>query len=158
MRCAILLCVMLSTATATPLAPVTLGDLAWLSGCWAREDAEPGSEEHWTSPAGGVMLGMSRTLRGGKVIEYEFMEIRELSAGRLAYVAHPSRQAEATFPLLRSVAGEVVFENPAHDFPQRIIYRLPADPGRLIARIEGEQGGKSRGIDYPMRRMACVSP
>ena len=157
MRCAILLCAMLSTAAATPSPPVTLEDLSWLSGCWAREDAEPGSEEHWTSPAGGVMLGMSRTLRGGKAIEYEFMEIREVSSGRLGYVAHPSRQAEATFPLLRGGPGEMVFENPAHDFPQRIIYRLAA-PDRLIARIEGEQSGKSRGIDYPMRRAACASP
>lgn len=157
MRCAILLCGILATSAATSAPPVKLEDLSWISGCWAREGAEAGSEEHWMTNAGGVMLGMSRTVRGGKVVEYEFLEIREVSPGRLGYVAHPSRQAEATFPLLRSGTGEVVFENLSHDFPQRILYRL-AEPGRLIARIEGEQGGKSRGIDYPMRRVACVSP
>lgn len=157
MRCVIVLFTLLAASPATSSPPVRLEDLSWLTGCWAREDAEPGSEEHWTTPAGGMMLGMSRTLRGGKVIEYEFMEIREVSPGRLGYVAHPSRQAEATFPLLRSAAAEVVFENPVHDFPQRIIYRL-AEPHRLIARIEGERSGKSRGIDFSMRRAACVPP
>ncbi len=33
-------------------------------------------------------------------------------------------------------AGHVVFGNPAHDFPKKIMYRLIA-PGRLEARIEG---------------------
>jgi hypothetical protein len=100
---------------------------------------------------------MSRTLRGGKVTEYEFMEIREVSPGRLGYVAHPSGQAEAEFPLVRGGATEVVFENSAHDFPQRIMYRV-AGTHRLVARIEGERAGQSRGIDYPMWRAACVSP
>ncbi|MGH8854313.1 MAG: hypothetical protein ACREWI_08545 [Telluria sp.] len=43
-----------------------------------------------------------------------------------------------------------MFENPAHDFPQRIIYRRVGDTG-LHARIEG----KGKGIDFPMRRTAC---
>lgn len=33
-------------------------------------------------------------------------------------------------------AGQVVFENPEHDLPKKIMYRLIA-PGRLEARIEG---------------------
>jgi hypothetical protein len=49
----------------------------------------------------------------------------------------------------------VAFANPEHDFPQRILYRrVGADS--LIARIEGKQGDKVRGIDFPMTRVACA--
>jgi hypothetical protein len=155
MRHAIVLLGALAAAAAAQSSSVEMAELSWLAGCWAREDAEPGSEEHWTTPAGGIMLGMSRTLRGGRVIEYEFLEIREMSPGRLGYVAHPSRQAEATFPLVRATRSEVVFENPEHDFPQRIIYRL-VPPDRLVARIEGTRDGVPQGIDFRMKRSGCT--
>jgi hypothetical protein len=133
----------------------TVDDLAWLSGCWAIDGADAGSIEAWLSPAGGTLLGVSRTVKGGKTVAYEFVQIRALDDGVLAYIAKPSNQAEATFPLARMGKQEVVFENKAHDFPQRIIYRL-AEPGVLQARIEGTRGGKERAIDYPMKKIACA--
>ena len=48
----------------------------------------------------------------------------------------------------------VVFENPQHDFPQRIIYRLEKD-GSLLARIEGVNQGREKGINFPMKRAKC---
>ena len=101
-------------------------------------------------PAGGTMLGMSRTVRGGRTTEFEFLQIRDVS-GALAYIAKPSGQAEATFPLKTIGDHDVVFENPAHDFPQRILYRRLAD-GSMTARIEGTMNGQSRAIDYPYKR------
>jgi Domain of unknown function (DUF6265) len=130
-------------------------DLTWLSGCWAIDGADTGSIESWLSPAGGTMLGVSRTVKDGKTVAYEFMQIRALEDGTLAYIAKPSNQKEATFPLARIGKQEVVFENKAHDFPQRITYRLAA-PGALRARIEGTRGGKERVIDYPMTKSACA--
>jgi hypothetical protein len=129
-------------------------ELAWLSGCWMIEGAEPGSIESWLSPAGATLLGMSRTVKGGKTVAYEFMQIRALDDGMLAYVAKPSNQAEATFPLARIGKDEVMFENKTHDFPQRILYRL-SGPGVLMARIEGTRAGKERAIDYPMKKISC---
>lgn len=141
-------------AAASVVRSASIADFSWLSGCWSHEDAEPGSDEIWSSPAGGIMLGMSRTVRGGKTVEHEFMSIRQVSAGQLAFVAHPSGQQEAAFPLVRSGATELVFENLEHDFPQRIIYRLAA-PDRLVARIEGKHEGGVKGIDFPMTRGKC---
>jgi hypothetical protein len=70
-----------------------------------------------------------------------FLQIREMS-GALAYVAKPSGQREATFPIKTIADGEVVFENPTHDFPQRVRYRRNAD-GSMTARIEGTMNGQS---------------
>ena len=149
LTCFVLMCFQLSRAHA-----VDIKDVAWLSGCWQQEAAEAGSIESWLAPAGGTMLGVSRTVKAGKTIAFEFMQIRALDDGRLAYIAKPSNQTEATFPLLRAAKSEIEFENPAHDFPQRVMYRLTA-PDRITARIEGTRDGKVRGIDYPMKRVAC---
>ncbi len=46
-----------------------------------------------------------------------------------------------------------MFENPAHDFPQRVIYRrLGADA--VTGRIEGQIGGQARSVDFPYKRGA----
>lgn len=134
---------------------VTVSDLAWLSGCWAPLDGEPGSGEQWTTPAGGTLLGMSRTIRDGKTVAYEFLQIRETEPGKLAYLAKPSGQPGAAFTLVRHAQNEAVFENLEHDFPQRVIYRLDGE-GVLRARIEGSQDGRSRGVDFPMSRVSCA--
>ena len=99
------------------------------------------------------MLGVSRTVKGGKTIEYEFIVIREVEPGVLGYIASPSRQATATFKLAKREGDTWTFENPAHDFPQRVIYRK--DGADLVARIEGTIKEKTRAIDFPMKRVPC---
>lgn len=145
-----------SMAGASALAADSVDSLAWLAGCWARTDAEAGSGEQWTVPAGGTMLGVSRTVRGDRTIEHEFVVIRAAADGTLVYHAHPSGQASAEFRLLRLLEREVVFENTAHDFPQRVGYRL-GDDGRLTAWIEGTRGGAVKRVPFPMRRVSCDS-
>jgi hypothetical protein len=69
-------------------------------------------------------------------------------------VAKPSGQAEASFKLVKYENQEAVFENPQHDFPQRIIYKLEKD-GSLAAAIEGMSKGQLKRIGFPMRRAKC---
>ncbi len=128
--------------------------LYWLSGCWSSANAESGSGEQWMPPAGGTMLGTSRVVRSGKTVAYEFIQIRETGDEGLEFIAKPSGQAEAAFQLLTLSEREVIFENPQHDFPQRIIYRLAAD-GVLKARIEGTIDGEPKAVDFPMRKIDC---
>ncbi len=133
---------------------VTTVDLAFMAGCWQLEANGRKTEEQWLAPAGGSLLGVSRTVAAGKTVDYEFLQIRDLAEG-LTYIAKPSNQAEARFTVASSTADEVVFENPAHDFPQRIRYRRVGTDA-LHARVEGTMNGKTRGIDYPYARVACV--
>ena len=107
------------------------------------------------APAGGTMLGMSRTVKQGRTVEFEFMQIRTTDTGSLAFIAKPSGQDEATFPLLRLTDSEAAFENLQHDFPQRVIYRL--DGATLRARIEGMRNGSIRAMEFPMTRTACAA-
>jgi hypothetical protein len=128
--------------------------LGWMQGCWKVAGAEEGTVEQWTSAAGGAMLGMSRTVKGGKMVEFEFVQIREVTPGQLAYIAQPSGQPKTTFPLARQIDATFIFEDLAHDFPQRVIYRPDGEHG-MMARIEGMSKGKLKGIDFPMKRISC---
>jgi hypothetical protein len=133
-----------------------IASLSWLAGCWASENGEPGSGEHWMPPAGKTMLGMARTVKGGKTVAHEFMQIRPDENGRLGFFAQPSGQESAFFPLQNLTENEAIFENPDHDFPQKIIYRRQASRN-LIVVISGENEGESRSVGFPMRRTGCGS-
>jgi hypothetical protein len=138
---------------AAPQAGLELDKLSWLAGCWTSDAGGRQIDEQWMKPLGGTMMGMSRTVAGGKTVDSETVVIRQTGSG-IAYVAKPAGQAEASFAMVAANSTEVTFENPAHDFPQRIIYRLNPD-GSLHARIEGTRDGKVRGVDFPMKRGKC---
>ena len=100
------------------------------------------------------MLGMGRTVRGGRTTEYELVVIKEQD-GRLAYEAHPSGQPSAVFLSREVTETSVVFENAEHDFPQRVGYKRTE--GGVAAWIEGISRGQSRHVDFPYVRVACES-
>ncbi|MGH6696074.1 DUF6265 family protein [Sphingopyxis sp.] len=100
----------------------TVDDLAWLAGQWSREEGERWTEESWTSPRGGVMLGHSRSGRGDALREFEFLRIVAGEDGTPTYIAQPGGGAAVAFRLVQRDAASATFENAAHDYPQRIHY------------------------------------
>ena len=105
------------------------------------------------APMGRMMLGMARTVRGDSTIEFEHLQIFE-RGGHAIFHAEPSGQAPAEFEARAVTDSFVSFENPAHDFPQRVIYRRRGRDS-LIARIEGTRNGRVRGIDFAYARASC---
>jgi len=142
-------CPLAGRAQATESKP-TVAALGWLTGTWTLERNGRVTVERWAAPAGGVMIGTSHTYLGERMIEYEFILIRANAQGEVHYVAKPSGQPEASFKLRRATATEAVFENPQHDFPQKISYALK-DDGGLVAAIEGAKNGKTRRAEFPYR-------
>ena len=125
-----------------------LNKLAWLAGKWHIEDHGRTIDEQWTTVAGGMMLGMSRTVKDGKTLSFEFLRIVERPDG-LIYVAQPEGRPPTEFRLASSEGGEWVFENPEHPFPRRIRYKRVSDDS-LLARIEDASGTKH--LDFPYSR------
>ena len=138
----------------SPASGATIEELRWIAGCWKMEDGGKETEEQWMKPDGETMIGMSRTSAGGETMAFEFMQIRQLETGEIVFLAQPSGQQATSFTLRSWGKKEVVFENRTHDFPQRVIYRLRKD-GSLLGRIEGVRNGKSRAVEFPMRRVKC---
>jgi uncharacterized protein DUF6265 len=142
------------SSAATQAAP--LDRLRWLGGCWELRRGPRVTFEMWMLPEGGMMLGASRSVVNGVVREVEQLRL-SLRGDTLVYTALPSGQQETEFKAVIVSDSGFAVENPAHDFPQRIIYsRRGADS--LLARIEGPGQGGTRGIDYPMKRVSCTAP
>jgi hypothetical protein len=138
---------------------MSIASLAWLDGCWAGTVNQRDFREHWSPLRGGMLLGVGSTVYQGKVQDYEYLRIEARDDG-VYYVALPSGQAEAAFRLASITTDDkdtiFTFANPAHDFPQRILYRRGTE-GWLYATIEGTLKGKDTQVIFPMRRVGCES-
>jgi hypothetical protein len=126
-----------------------LAGLAWMEGTWTGEDSGTVSEETWTSPRGGMMLGVHRDVAGGKAVSFEFLRIQATPEG-IVYFASPNGAPPTPFRLVESGLNRAVFENRKHDFPVRILYWLDAE-GALHARIEGP-GEKPKAFEWVWRK------
>lgn len=150
-----------ASGSAPPVAPAVpepapsplLARLSWLAGCWERTSVGGSLEEQWMAPRGGMMLGMNRMVRDGRAVAHEALRIEERQ-GALVYVADPSGQTRTEFTSVEVTDTSAVWENPEHDFPQRIVYRK-GRPDSLFARAEAEREGAMRGVDFRLGRVAC---
>jgi Domain of unknown function (DUF6265) len=147
---ALFLCAMPGPARAADKPPADLDQLAWLVGSWIERKQGVETEEHWIAPKGGIMLGVNRTVRAAGKTSFEFLRIARTSSG-VSYFASPAGRPATEFPLVEAGDKKAVFENPKHDFPTRILYRLDAD-GALHGRIEGMIGGKMRSQEWRWER------
>lgn len=155
-RCVILLVAVLALydpSAARAQGAATVAQAGWIAGCWEHKAGARLIEEQWMRPRAGLMLGVSRTVVGDSLLEYEQVALLE-RGGHLVYAATPARQGPAEFVSIAVSDSAVTFENSAHDFPQRIIYRRRGADS-LLARVEGMRGGQLRGSDYPYRRVPC---
>ena len=125
---------------------VKIEDLSWLAGQWLETRNGIDVREHWMAPHGGVLLGVGLTTKGSKAKSFEFFRIAKTQTG-LSYFASPRATPATEFKAVEMCAGKVVFENKAHDFPQRVIYTKGKD-GTLDARIEGTIKGKLQSEDW----------
>jgi uncharacterized protein DUF6265 len=121
----------------------------WMSGWWGGDVGGVRMEEVWTKPANGLMVGMHRDVLPGGKVSFEFLRI-ESKDGSLVYKAMPGGRPATDFPLKTATPSRIVFENPKHDFPQRIIYWR--DGRKLCARVEGSMHGKEAAEQW------CWSP
>ena len=111
---------------------------SWMSGSWGGNVDGVQMEEHWTTAAGGVMLSMHRDVRANGKVSFEFARIEE-RGDSLVFLAMPGGRPPTPFPMTSQTADSITFENPEHDFPQRILYWR--DGPRLCARVEGPMNG-----------------
>jgi Domain of unknown function (DUF6265) len=127
-------------------------DLGWMSGYWLACDAGREVSETWSDPRLGLMTGMNVTVRNGRVgFELSRIASADGSAGApFAYFAQPEGQPVTVFPVIASGPNRVVFQQSAHDFPQRVIYEREGDV--LNARIEGDIDGEERVVRWRFQK------
>lgn len=110
------------TATASPL--------SWMAGCWATADGN--NVERWTVAAETYLFGHSVGFRNGAPVFFEQLRI-EIVGDIATLFAYPMGNTPVPFRQSARDGERVVFENAAHDYPQRIVYRR--DGETLIAEV-----------------------
>lgn len=142
-----------SSAAQTPAA-AKLSDLSFMAGCWRGELGESGAlEEIYTAPSANLMLGLSRFMRGGQAVQFEFSRITADSTGIMLLPFPEGRPSEHPFRLTAVESGRATFEAPEHDFPKRIRYTRGED-GSLTARIDAGTEA-SQAQEWRMVPMPC---
>ena len=99
---------------------------AFLAGCWEQRTGERWTEECWTTPRGGLMIGSGRTGQGETVASWEYMRIERGADGSLSFYGSPQGAPAVAFKAATVTANEVSFVNAAHDYPQRVRYTRSA--------------------------------
>jgi len=129
-----------------------LSKLSWMAGRWSGEDAGTSIEEVWLEPRGGLMLALHRDVKGGRAVSFEFLRIESTREG-IVYFASPQGAPATPFRFVEASSGSkrAVFENPTHDFPNRILYWLDG-AGAMHARIEGKLEGKAESQEWVWRK------
>lgn len=129
--------------------PASVADLGWLSGRWESVSANGRwTEENWSAPRGGVMLGHSRSGAGDRLREFEFLRLQAGEDGVPAYLAQPGGSPPTAFRLTALHRTSATFDNPQHDFPQRIRYIRTGD--MMVATISRMDG--SNAMSWTFRR------
>ncbi len=118
----------------------------WIVGAW-RSCAGGEVREVWTGAGAGLLVGVNLT-RTAAAPQFEFLRIGPGKSG-VSFFGGPQGIPPTEFPMIAHEGRRAVFENPTHDFPQRVIY---ARAGRdLTARIEGTIDGAARHMEWRFR-------
>ncbi len=126
----------------------------WLAGHWCGGTEQRKIEEVWLPQAGGVLLGLSRTLSGDSLESFEFMRL--VPSGKDAgFHVQPNGVPATLFTISSQGRGWVVFENSAHDFPNRIEYRSEGDALHAVISGPGEDGTQ---LQIPFDYQRCKPP
>lgn len=123
-------------------------NLDWLQGRWCQTTGNALTEEVWMSGSKGSSVGMARTLVDGNMTSFEYLRIVHKD-GQTDYIAQPNGKSPTVFAATEIGPQSATFENPDHDFPQRISYVRAGDA--LLAEIAGPSGGEEPmviKIDY----------
>ncbi|GAB3037044.1 hypothetical protein GCM10027098_38970 [Bowmanella dokdonensis] len=116
----------------------SLGQLQWLLGDWHTQNDHRRVSERWQQVSGLTFEGTGETFSDkGHSVEYLYLTLMGDGVFYLAKVAE--NPMPVPFRMTGCSGAFAQFENPGHDFPQRIAYRLLSS-GQLSVRVEDLNG------------------
>jgi len=142
-----------STETALPAAHPNMAKARWFIGQWENKSAEGDLVENWTKVNDSLYMGESYFIVKGDTVFAERVALLEIY-GRMTYnVTVPSQnEGGAVAFVMTDINDErVIFENPQHDYPSKIMYSNVA-PDSLVAEISGTKDGKHASEIFRMKR------
>jgi hypothetical protein len=132
--------------------PATLEAMKWLVGQWKGTGLGGVSEEIWSEPAGGVMMGMYRLVVNGKPSFYEFIHLAEENGSLVMKLKHfnadltawEEKERFVTFRLVKLGADEAYFSG--------LTFRRSVDRLQVFLALRDKEG-KVREEEFRMERV-----
>jgi hypothetical protein len=122
--------------------------LSWLTGTWNRTNVKPGRKAHerWELAGTLQMKGFGVSMKEKDTLFVEKIQLL-VKDNHIWYVADVPQNKEPVYFKLTAITNDgFTCENPAHDFPKKIEYKL--DGNKLRATISGD----GKAIDYLFER------
>lgn len=131
-----------------------LVDTKWLLGTWEQKTPKRTVYETWKHSNDSIYSGKSYLLKGKDTIVLETISLLQTSE-TLYYIPTVGNQNSSMpvhFKLISSLGKQLVFENPKHDFPQKITYTLITSDS-LLAEISGILNNQQQNRQFPMKKV-----
>ncbi|MBP7555044.1 MAG: hypothetical protein KA821_02180 [Chitinophagaceae bacterium] len=126
----------------------------WLIGTWENKTQRGSLFETWIPVNENEFSGKSYMVKDKDTMVFETIRLLQ-EKEQLFYIPVVSNQnggLPVRFALKSISENSLVFENPAHDFPQLISYtRITSDS--LLAEISGTRNGQPRSQRFPMKKV-----
>ncbi|MBL7930370.1 MAG: hypothetical protein JNL60_00625 [Bacteroidia bacterium] len=129
----------------------------WLIGRWENKSTDAFAMESWIKQDDSTFTGKSFVVIGKDTVSSEILRL-EQKGNDVFYVPTVRNQNEGlpvNFKLTGSDSNLLVFENPEHDFPQKITYhRISTDS--MTAVISGTIEGNFKSEQFAMKKVSAI--
>jgi len=125
----------------------------WLVGHWENKMPEGTLTESWKKENDSTYSGDSYFINPKDTVHFESIRLTQKDEELIYTATVPGQNNDepVDFKLTSDAENTFTFENPAHDYPQKITYKK-VDENNLVATISGKQQGKDSQESYPMKR------
>ncbi len=124
----------------------------WLLGIWEGNHGDGLYHEEWQKSSETEFFGKAYLIRNDSIGSSEILKLNSDSDG-IYYTADVSHNPKPVrFNMVKFSANEISFENPEHDFPQKITYERK-DDNSLLATIESIKGNKAGKIVFYLKKI-----
>ena len=130
-----------------------LEKMNWLLGSWEQKLPDGTLKETWTKQNDSSFSGTSYFINTKDTVHFESINLEQKKEDLIysATVIGQNNDEAVDFKLTSDADNSFTFENPKHDYPQKIIYKK-VNETNLFATISGKQQGKLTQESYPMAK------
>lgn len=125
----------------------------WLIGTWSSVTDKAHYQETWTKTNDSTLIGFAFMLSKTDTLFSEKLMIL-FSKKEIFYIAKVPDQNDGAlirFKLTKNERGLHIFENHAHDFPQKILYLMKSND-QMLASVSGVEDGVFHKEDFQLKK------
>ena len=125
----------------------------WLLGSWEFKTTDAILSENWTKIKDSTYYGQSGVVKSNDTLHFETITLQQ-NREELTYlttILGENNDKPISFVLTETTENQLIFENPTHDYPQKISYNHVSKDS-LVTETSGVQSGKPSSEKYLMKK------